>query len=665
MLDIVSLRRVHVEALIAEQHDMGVCDAIEEIEQFDTLLNNTQQNAAACLHMRPDLGFHPALRKPSAMTTPHVPKVAGIEPALPAPTHTAESATASAPADTPPESRRTAAQDRLAGWISDLTTLHGLTERLARTRTLEAALQELLRAGASLVGARRGLVVLEPSDGLGPDTTIGLGLGRADIGHIETVPRRAQSFGRILDGLPVTDGLTTQDGLSPRDGPPTDGCPADAPADHGADGPGPNGLQGGVSAGGLQGGAASDDGRTDNRDPNSPGPSYRPGPVSPGTYSPSSDNSGCVACGRGHIAQPDIPGEPGLDPRLREVAARLGYAASYAVPLEAGSVGRFGAAVWLYDEPAAPAERQRHLVGRYLAYATEHLARLLELHRQRQAVATLREELLPSRLPRVPGVRLAVRHSSGPLGGGDWYDALPLPDGALGLAVGSVTGSGPGAVAAMGRLRASLRAYAVMEGEDPVAVLSDLELLLRLTEPARSATALFAFAEAPPGVPGAGTGPGAGPGAGAGPRTDAGPVTGAGPGTPPAPGMPVAAGRRIVLAGAGHCPPLIIGERRTEYVETTLSAPLGMLACWEAPSVELRPAPGETLLLYSDGLLRRTGEPMDRAFARLHAAAAGVPRAVRHDPEALTDHLLRTLLPEGLDAPESPEDVVLLTAYFE
>ncbi|MFH9420174.1 PP2C family protein-serine/threonine phosphatase [Streptomyces sp. NPDC017529] len=598
MLDIVSPGRVHVEALIAEQHDMGVCDAIEKIEHLLTFPNATQQTAAISLNKRPDLGSHPALRKPSAMTTPHVPKVAGIEPALPAPTHTAESATAAAPADTPPEERPAAVQDRLAGWISDLTTLHDLTEQLARTRTLEDALRELLRAGASLVGARRGLVVLEPCDGLGPDTTIGLGVGRADIGHIETVPRSALSFGRILDGLPETDG--------------TD--PARAEAEGPADG-----------------------GRA--------------------------DGSGCVARGRGDIAQPDIPGRPGLDPRLREVAARLGYAASYAVPLDTDTAGRFGAAVWLYDEPAEPTERQRHLVGLYRAYATEHLARLLELHRQRQAVATLREELLPSRLPRVPGVRLAVRHGCGPLGGGDWYDALPLPDGALGLAVGSVTGTGPGAVAAMGRLRASLRAYAVMEGEDPVAVLSDLELLLRLTEPARSATALFAFAEAPQ----AGTG-GAGPG-GAGPG-------GAGlggadtPAGPPGTGAYGAIGggsaaRRIVLAGAGHCPPLIIGDRRTEYVETTLSAPLGMLACWEAPSVELAPAPGETLLLYSDGLLRRTGEPMDRAFARLHNAAAGVPRAARHDPEALADHLLHTLLPGGLDDPDSPEDVVLLAAYFE
>jgi serine phosphatase RsbU (regulator of sigma subunit) len=161
-----------------------------------------------------------------------------------------------------------------------------------------------------------------------------------------------------------------------------------------------------------------------------------------------------------------------------------------------------------------------------------------------------------------------------------------------------------------------------MEGEDPVAVLSDLELLLRLTEPARSATALFAYAEP--------------------------------------------ARRRIVLAGAGHTPPLVIGEHRTEFVETSHSAPLGMLACWEAPSVELAPAPGETVLLYTDGLLRRTGDPMDRAFARLHAAAASVPKADRGDPGAIADHVLRSMLPDDPHAPDpAGEDVVLLAARFD
>lgn len=217
---------------------MGVCDAIEDLERPTAPHNITQQNAALPTKKRPDLGHHRAQRETPAMTVPHVPKVAGIEPALPAPTHTVDprvgntpaSPTAGtpyggspatlpgAPRDTAPDAasdpapgdapdlsavdQLTAVQDRLAGWISDLSTLHHLTEQLARTRTLEDALHELLRAGASLVGARRGLAVLAPADGYGPETTIGLGLGHADIGTIETIPRRALSYARILDGLP-------------------------------------------------------------------------------------------------------------------------------------------------------------------------------------------------------------------------------------------------------------------------------------------------------------------------------------------------------------------------------------------------------------------------------------------------------------------------------
>ncbi|MEW2620202.1 PP2C family protein-serine/threonine phosphatase [Streptomyces sp. NPDC048106] len=510
MLDIPSRVRVHVETLLAAQNHMGVCDAFE--------------------HCAP-------VGRPCAMSAPHPPKVAGIDPAVPTPAHTVAPAppapgaasgttagtTPAVPAPhSPAPAPGTLLQDRLAGWVSDLTTLHELTERLTRTSALEPALDELLRAGAALVGARRGLVVLEPGDGLGPHTTLGLGLGRADLGHLETVPR----------------------GALPYD-----------------------------TASGAE------------------------------------------------IVHPDLFAEDGLDPRHREVAARLGYAASYAVPLATDGAGRLGAAVWLYDEPAEPHERQRHLAGLYTRHATEHLARLREVERTRACVATIAEELLPSRLPRLPGIQLAARHHTGPRGGGDWYDALPLPDAALGLSVGSVTGSGPSAVAAMGRLRASLRAYAVMEGEDPVAVLSDLELLLRLTEPARSATALFAYCE---------------------------------------PEL-----RRVTLAGAGHSPPLVTGERRTEFAETSVSAPLGMLACWEAPTVEIQAEAGETVLLYTDGLLRRTGDPMDRAFARLHTAAASVPRALRHDPGAVADHVLRMVLPDGPDAADSEEDVVLLAARFD
>ncbi|MFI7245469.1 PP2C family protein-serine/threonine phosphatase [Streptomyces qinglanensis] len=584
------------------------------------------------------------------MTSPHLPKVAGIQPAVssnPSPTAAASAAASSkaAPGPTASASSAACAADSSAqaaalgpggspadrDRIGDLSCLHDLTIRLVRTTSLDAALRETLRAGATLLGAPRGMVALapgtdpgsEPSDSpeRATERTIGLGLGRADLGQIETVPRFSATYARVLDaetsrgptgGPDSGRGCTTGPSSGPEDE--TDGTRA-------ADGtsrphkPG-HGLH-------------HDSGhRTGHRTGHEPAP----GEAAPGAAAPGEAGTGTVSetgpvpdpgAGLAHPALvcPDIAADQELSPRHREVAARLGYAATYGVPLTTGSGTRLGAAVWFFDEPGAPAVRRRELLDSYLRHATEHCARLGERARTRADMATLREELLPSALPRVPGVSLAVRHRTGPRGGGDWYDALPLPDRAVGLAVGGVTGSGPAAVAAMGRLRASLRAYAVMEGEDPVAVLSDLELLLRLTEPSCSATALFAYAEP--------------------------------------------ASRKILLAGAGHCAPLIVGPRRIEPVETAVSAPLGMLACWEAPSAEVVLREGETLLCYTDGLLHRTGHSMDRAFARLRSAAASAPRPAREDPDALVDHVLRTVLPGPLaDLPDHPEDVVLLAARF-
>ena len=569
-------------------------------------------------------------RKPLPMTSPRLPKVAGIQPVISPPSQTAPSSAGSSPADRTTDSERRRDTDQVTDRdrVCDLSSLHELTARLARTDSLDSALHETLRAGADLLGARRGLIALEPgtdprgipggpcvpgppggrgagaSGALGginssPERTIGLGLGHSDLSQIETVPRASAAYARVLD------------------------------RENGA-GDGPRSAASRTEAAATAAAAARDSSPSAARERNSApdgAQNASPDGASPDAQSPDAGarrtgGQSSASAARSGIACPDIAADPELSPRHREVAARLGYAATYAVPLATDGGTRLGAAVWLYDEPGEPTARQRELLASYLRYAAEHSARLGELTRTRADMATLREELLPSALPRVPGVTLAARHRTGPGGGGDWYDALPLPERALGLSVGGVTGGGPAAVAAMGRLRASLRAYAVMEGEDPVAVLSDLELLLRLTEPSCSATALFAYAEP--------------------------------------------ASRKILLAGAGHCPPLIIGPRRIEPVETAVSAPLGMLACWEAPSAEVVLREGETLLCYTDGLLHRTGDSMDRAFARLRAAAASAPRAAREDPEALLDHVLRTVLP-GQPADQHddhPEDVVLLAARF-
>ncbi|WP_344565445.1 PP2C family protein-serine/threonine phosphatase [Streptomyces axinellae] len=567
------------------------------------------------------------------MTSPRLPKVAGIKPVISPPSQTAPSSAESSPADrtTGSERHRDAEQVTDHDRVTDLSSLHELTALLARTESLDSALHETLRAGATLLGARRGLIALEPgtdprsapggpgvgggpgaraADAAGafgradssPERTIGLGLGHSDLSQIETVPRASAAYARVLDR---ENGCTEGAGpAASRTG--TAAAARDStPSASRTRNTSPDGAQH----------AAADGAR--NASPDAASPDTR----APDAGARRTGAQSSVAAARSGIACPDIAADQELSPRHREVAARLGYAATYAVPLATDDGTRLGAAVWLYDEPGEPTARQRELLASYLRYAAEHSVRLGELARTRADMATLREELMPSALPRVPGVALAARHRTGPRGGGDWYDALPLPERALGLCVGGVTGGGPAAVAAMGRLRASLRAYAVMEGEDPVAVLSDLELLLRLTEPSCSATALFAYAEP--------------------------------------------ASRKILLAGAGHCPPLIIGPRRIEPVETAVSAPLGMLACWEAPSAEVVLHEGETLLCYTDGLLHRTGDSMDRAFARLRSAAASAPRAAREDPDTLVDHVLRTVLPgQPAEQHDHPEDVVLLAARF-
>ncbi|MFF0725151.1 SpoIIE family protein phosphatase [Streptomyces sp. NPDC004134] len=638
------------------------------------------------------------------------------------------------PAIAHPAESPAASYDRLSAWAGDLTALHELTGRLARTTELEQALHEILRAGAELLGARRGFAVLQPADGRGPDARVGYGIGAAELGAMETVPRASTSYGRILDAPAATrptdvcrPDLAAEPDLHPRHrdvamrlgygagyavplaatgagagaagagtgavrapgpaAPEGDGGPAGgAAAGQGRPGPGqPD--QGGMAqpgqtgtgqrtppgaahpgtaqpeaghpgaghpgaeypgaghpnaghAGyGAQGPAAPGPAQTDHNGQPDHGPAG-PRPPAPGHPAPGLPHphpgqpyAGQSPTGQPHAGQPytgqSLPGQSGGTPGPvhpetpgPEPAGPPAYrTGARPAPAAAAPPALLGAVEWLYDGPARPTDRQRRIAGLYTRHAGDHLARLLDLARARTAADGVRAALLPARLPRVPGARVAVRHRTGPLGGGDFYDVLPLPDGALGLAVGSAGGGGPAAVAAMGQLRAGLRAYAVMEGEDPVAVLSDLELLMRLTEPGRRATALFAYA-------------------------------------PPGRGS-------IVVAGAGHCPPLVTGPWRTEYAETTLSAPLGMLTCWEAPSVTIDPAPGETVLLYTDGLLHRTGRPTDQAMTRLHHAAATAPAPVRDDPEALTDHVLARLLPAGPhDGADHPEDVVLLAVQL-
>ncbi|MGW2249333.1 PP2C family protein-serine/threonine phosphatase [Kitasatospora sp. NPDC001660] len=450
-------------------------------------------------------------------------------PGLPCP---AEAQDGAAQARTAPS---TGVQDRLAGHLSDFTSLHEHTERLARARGLDATLAAVLASGADLLGARRGVLVTRQPGG-GPGQPVGLGLDRASLGALETVPFDQSLLSRLL------------------------------------------------------------------RDQDRPE----------------------------RLQSPDLAEDPATGARLRELATHLGLGGCYGLPLATEEDGPLAAAVWFYDQPGEPTDRQRELAHRYCRFAAPLIAKQLEADKVRRTTEALRRGLLPDRLPQPAGLRLAARLVPAALDrshGSDWYDAIPLPDGTVGLTVGSVSGDGPGAgpgsapgaAAAMGRVRAALRAYAVLEGEDPVSVLGDLELLLKTTEPTRTATAVYAWIEP--------------------------------------------AERRITLAGAGHCPPVLVNRYGAEFVETSLSAPLGMLSCWEAPGVEFTAERGDTLLLYTEGLARRCGPTLHAGQANLRRAAADAPRDVRIDPDRLCAHLLAVC--PGREGATTTDDLMLLGARFE
>ena len=95
----------------------------------------------------------------------------------------------------------------------------------------------------------------------------------------------------------------------------------------------------------------------------------------------------------------------------------------------------------------------------------------MRLFEREHAIARdLQRSLLPEALPLLPGVDTAARYLPGGAGtevGGDWYDAVALPTGALLVIIGDVAGRGVGAASTMGQLRSAIRSYALLETDRP------------------------------------------------------------------------------------------------------------------------------------------------------------------------------------------------------
>jgi PAS domain S-box-containing protein len=196
-----------------------------------------------------------------------------------------------------------------------------------------------------------------------------------------------------------------------------------------------------------------------------------------------------------------------------------------------------------------------------------------------EVVAELQRALLPTALPVLPQVRIAARYlvaGHEQAAGGDWFDAIPLDGGSVALVVGDVVGHGLAASAAMGQIRAVLAELLVAE-PDLTQVLERADAYAARTPALRAATLTLAVFD-------------------------------------PADGT-------LRYTTCGHPPPLVIGTDGTvRFLAGTGTGPLGT---GSAPHLAVGAfAPGELMLLYSDGLIERPHRTIEEGMAELARVAA-------------------------------------------
>ncbi|MFH8980985.1 ATP-binding SpoIIE family protein phosphatase [Streptomyces varsoviensis] len=233
----------------------------------------------------------------------------------------------------------------------------------------------------------------------------------------------------------------------------------------------------------------------------------------------------------------------------------------------------------------------------------------------------LQRTMLPDSLPQPTGVRLASRYlpaAETARVGGDWYDAIPLPGNRVALVVGDVMGHSMTSAAIMGQLRTTAQTLAGLD-LPPQEVLHHLDEQAQRLGTDRMATCLYAVYD------------------------------------------PVA--HRIVIANAGHPPPLLLQRGgRAEVLRVPPGAPIGVGGV-DFEAVELDAPAGATLLLYTDGLVESRIRDVWTGIEQLRERLTETARLTGPNPpplEPLCDEVLGMLGPGDRD-----DDIALLAARFD
>ncbi len=232
--------------------------------------------------------------------------------------------------------------------------------------------------------------------------------------------------------------------------------------------------------------------------------------------------------------------------------------------------------VWPSEESSRPAA-----AAHTAAVTGEVLSRILQSEKDQAVAEDLQRLMLPRSLPRIDGAELAavsIPGSSDAQVGGDWFEAVSLPDGQVLLVVGDVMGRGLRAAKTMTELRFALRAFTVVTSE-PHAVLANLAKHLELFGREDDLITVLAVLVEP--------------------RTGS-----------------------IRWSSAGHIPPILIHHGGNgEYLLDGQGSPLGVGDEW--PQAKARLEDGDQVVLVSDGLVETRTRSLDEGMDRLLRAVAG------------------------------------------
>ncbi|MEH6376640.1 SpoIIE family protein phosphatase [Streptomyces sp. KLMMK] len=258
-----------------------------------------------------------------------------------------------------------------------------------------------------------------------------------------------------------------------------------------------------------------------------------------------------------------------------------------------------GAIGLLYRETRGFTQQERNLLIALSSSLSQSIARAMLYDQEHDLAEGLQQSMLPRRIPEIPGAQIAVRYRSARMGrdiGGDWYDVIPLPGGRVGAVIGDVQGHDTQAAAVMGQLRIVLRAYAT-EGHAPATVMARASSFLHELDTDRFATCAYAEADLSTGV--------------------------------------------VQLVRAGHIDPLLRHTDGTcRRLPVSGGLPLGLSAEFgrlDYPVTTVEIDPGETLLMFTDGLVEQPGSDLDEGMQRLSAIVRDGPYELHQLADRLCD----------------------------